>query len=84
MDGCSYGDVRQCFTEALVCGIIQADGHVQLNPPDEAVVHTQDRLLALADTADKFKPATLCQVIPGCAPGWWSVSQAKHIWMSGT
>lgn len=61
-----YSTARRYFHSAAVCGIFtpptdasEGRGSVQLNPPDDAVLQTTDRLILLCDSSKETFPSKM-------------------------
>jgi hypothetical protein len=48
LEGYSFADARRSFRNGTVCGIIAADGSLQLNPEDSTRLVAGDKLVVVA------------------------------------
>lgn len=55
--GKTYGEARQYFDKAVLCGVLNVDtDKTQLNPSDSCILQSQHKLVFLSDTAH-IKPS---------------------------
>ena len=50
LEGLTYKGARRAFDKAVVCGYQEANGVLHVNPKDDVLLDSKDRIIALAQT----------------------------------
>lgn len=68
LEGSHFGDVITCFNDAIPIGIQSRNGHIRINPSDDALVEPGDKIVVIAEDNDTYRPQTQVLLDAGSPP----------------
>lgn len=76
--GTRFGNLAECFSDAIPIGVLSADFTLVLNPDYDHEVIDGDKIIVIAEDNDTYKPHLPVTIETGCVPEPHTAKQTKE------